>query len=101
MSHARLVNRARAGLLPLFLGGLAAVVGCEKPFDNGYAVDLIIGSDGTIGEAELKTTRTLDFTVTGAEMTTASYQLSRPFDGGEERVIYRPAVTGGDLTTLG
>jgi hypothetical protein len=81
-----------------FACALALFAGCDKPFDNGYAVDLIVTSDGSLSDAELHAASRLEFIVTGAEMASSQYTLDRPFVSGEERVIYRPVVASGMLS---
>lgn len=78
--------------------GVVCLAACDKPFENGYAVDLVVVSDGTVTDEELHTVKTLAFVVTGAETANATYQLDRPFANGQERVVYRPATEGGNVT---
>jgi hypothetical protein len=85
---------ARAWLAVL---GMFAV-GCSKPYENGYAVDLIVGGSSSVSKSELQMGQTLAFVVSGADEFTYSYTLAKPFAKGEERIVYRPKAESGEVT---
>ncbi|HEX6839776.1 MAG TPA: DUF1565 domain-containing protein, partial [Polyangia bacterium] len=75
-----------------------ALAGCKSTPENGYAVDVTVAADGSVPDAVAAQIRTLDVSVSGAEIFHTTYPIASQLTSGHAKFIYRPSVTSGALT---
>jgi hypothetical protein len=75
-----------------------ALAGCKSTPDNGFAVDVTVSADSSVPSGTRAAIRTLDVSVSGAEVFHTTYPITSQLSSGDAKFIYRPSATAGTLT---
>ncbi|MCU1277436.1 MAG: hypothetical protein JWM53_982 [bacterium] len=75
-----------------------AAAGCKSTPENGFAVDVTVAADASLADAQLSQVRTLDVSVSGAEIFHTNYAIGTQLASRAAKFIYRPSASAGTLT---
>lgn len=83
----------------LIAAAALALAGCKSTPENGFAVDVTVAPSPSLPDSTLAAIRTLDVSVSGAEVFHQTYDIATQFAShGQAKFIYRPSASSGALT---
>ena len=74
------------------------LVGCKSAPENGFAVDVTVTADSSVPDAVLAQVKTLDVSVSGAEVFHTTYPITTQLTARKAKFIYRPGAMAGTLS---